>query len=77
MSHETPLEEFWNVPPGQREHMPEPAAVLMKPCLHGLQAEAPLSEAVPGGHCMHEDEKARENEPAGQVMHSDEPDKGA
>ena len=77
MSHETPLEVFRNVPPGQSEHTPEPAAVLIEPCLHDLQAEAPLSEAVPGGHCVHEDEKARENEPAGHVMHSDEPKKGA
>ncbi len=72
MSHEAPLELFLNVPPGQSEQTLEPVA-LMEPCMHGLHIDAPLSEAVLGGHCVHEDEKARENEPAGQRMHSDEP----
>jgi hypothetical protein len=65
-----------NEPPGQREQTAEPVA-LKEPRLHGLQLDAPLSEAVPGGHCEQEDENGREKAPAGQGMHSEEPDEGA
>ena len=70
------LELLRKEPAGQSKQLFE-AASTYNPAMHGLHVDAPTAEAVPEGHCEHDEENAREKVPAAHGMHSDEPDEGA